>query len=241
MGIAFDIPEFLTWYIPLIFAMVFHEAAHAFAAYLGGDRTAYEVGQVTINPIPHMMRAPVGMIVLPILTFAFMGFPLGFAHAPYNPYWAIANPRKSALMAAAGPVANLLLALVFFALIKIGLRHSVHWFEINESIGGGRLSFVDGILTGPGWAETGFLANLAKISMIMFFLNVLLGLFNLLPFPPLDGSGIVEGLLPPEPRSMFRELRTSPTAAIIGILIGWMILQHTIEPIWVWLVQLIRA
>lgn len=239
MGFDFNLPQFLTWYIPLIFAMVAHEAAHASVAYLGGDRTAYEVGQVTLNPIPHMRRAPVGMIVLPIITFAMMGFPLGFAHAPYNPYWAIANPKRSSLMAAAGPAANLVLALIFFALIKIGLSDSVHWFEISEKVSRGMAVFPDEILTGPDWGDTGFLANLAKISMIMLFLNVVLGLFNLLPFPPLDGAGIVEGLLPREPRSMFRDLRSSPTASIIGILIAWTIADRTFMPIWVWVSQLI--
>ena len=241
MGFAFDIPEFLTWYIPLIFAMVFHEAAHASVAYLGGDRTAYEVGQVTLNPIPHMRRAPVGMILLPILTFATLHFPLGFAHAPYNPYWAIANPRRSALMAAAGPLANLLLALLFFALIKIGLSDSVHWFEISREASRGLRVLPSEILTGPGWEEAGFLANLAKISMIMLFLNVVLGLFNLLPFPPLDGSGIVEGLLPTEPRSMFRDLRSSPTAAIIGILLAWFLIDRFFPPVWSWVAHLIMA
>ncbi len=241
MGFAFDIPQFLTWYIPLIFAMVVHEAAHASAAYLGGDRTAYEVGQVTLNPIPHMQRAPVGMIVLPILTFAWMGFPLGFAHAPYNPYWAIANPRRSALMAAAGPAANLLLALIFFALIKIGLTESVDWFELSYEARSLVLPRPQDVLTGPGLADTGFLANFAKISMIMLFLNVLLGLFNLLPFPPLDGSGIIEGLLPSEARSMFREFRSTPTASIVGILIAWFLMDKLFWPIWLQVSQLITG
>ncbi len=81
----FDFAAFLTWYIALVVTMVFHEAAHAWVALLGGDRTAYEAGQVTLNPVPHVQREPFGMIVLPIISFSFWGFPLGFAHAPYNP------------------------------------------------------------------------------------------------------------------------------------------------------------
>lgn len=218
----FDLGLALSWYIALIVAMVLHEAAHAWVAYLGGDRTAYEGGQVTLNPIPHMQREPFGTIFLPILTLFWMGFPLGFAHAPYNPYWADAHPKRAALMAAAGPLSNLLLALLVFGLIKLGL--SLDWFEYAQSFGTGRGR--DGLiqiawLTGHEGVDTGLVGAIAQILPIFLFMNLLLFAFNLIPVPPLDGAGVAEGSLPGSAGAIFGEMRRSGTMALVGLMIAW--------------------
>src|SRR5258705_12444602 len=94
------------WYIAFLFSTTCHEAAHALAAKLGGDPTAFEGGQVTLNPIPHIQRSPFGMIVVPILSYALGGWMIGWASAPYDPAWQRRHPHRGALMALAVPPAN---------------------------------------------------------------------------------------------------------------------------------------
>ena len=90
------------WYVVFIISLTFHEAAHAFVAHKFGDPTAYYQGQVTLDPIPHIRRSPVGMVIVPIVSFIIGGWMIGWASAPYDPYWADSNRRKAALMALAG-------------------------------------------------------------------------------------------------------------------------------------------
>jgi hypothetical protein len=87
--------SFLIWYVVFVFSTTAHEAGHALVAYLGGDRTAYEGGQVTLDPMPHIRRSPFGMVVIPIITFLLSGggYMFGFASAPYDAFWAQRNPR----------------------------------------------------------------------------------------------------------------------------------------------------
>ena len=230
----FDFTLALTWYLALIVAMVFHEAAHALVAKLGGDLTAYEAGQVTINPIPHMQREPFGTILMPLLSLYFMGFPLGFAHAPYNPYWADAHPKRAALMSAAGPVSNLLLAGLLFAIMKIGL--AADWFEypldgIGLGRGGGGLIEVQMLAARDG-AESGLGYAFARVLPVLFFMNLLLGVFNLIPFPPLDGAGIAEGALPGKLGGFFRLLRSNSSYAMMGLFASWWLFPKVFFPLW---------
>ena len=104
--------EGLTWFVVFIFSTTLHEAGHALAAWKLGDSTAYEGGQVSLNPLPHIRREPVGMVLVPLISFAMSHWMMGWASAPYDPLWAHRYPKRAALMAAAGPAANLLLVLV---------------------------------------------------------------------------------------------------------------------------------
>ena len=109
------------WYIVFLFSTTCHEAAHALVAKLGGDTTAAEGGQVTLNPIPHIRRSPFGMVVVPILSFLVGGWMIGWASAPFNPAWQRQYPRRSAWMALAGPAANFSLMILAGIAIRIGL------------------------------------------------------------------------------------------------------------------------
>lgn len=126
----FDIVDFAIWFVAFLLSLTCHEAAHALAARLGGDRTADD--QVTLNPLPHMQREPVGMVLFPLLTYALNGWMMGWASAPYDPHWAQRHPRRAALMALAGPLANFTLA---------GLAIAVMRFDIGGLTGRG-LEFV---------------------------------------------------------------------------------------------------
>ena len=115
-----DIASGLVYYVVFLFSTVLHEAAHALAAKLGGDLTAYHGGQVTLDPRPHVKREPFGMVVLPLLTSVLSGWPLGYASAPYDPRWALRYPKRAAWMALAGPGANLAILVVAALGLRLG-------------------------------------------------------------------------------------------------------------------------
>src|SRR5512141_1812665 len=111
----------LLWFLAFLFSTTVHEAMHAFVAFRGGDATAYHGGQVSLSPIPHIRREPIGMLVVPLLTALTQGWAIGWASTPYNPAWAAAYPRRAALMAASGPLGNLLVAGTALVALRVGL------------------------------------------------------------------------------------------------------------------------
>ncbi len=96
------------WYVVFVLSLSFHEAAHAFVAMKLGDKTAFYSGQVSLHPFAHMMREPIGMIVLPIVSYFYNGWMIGWASTPYDSAWAQRYPKREILMAMAGPLANLI-------------------------------------------------------------------------------------------------------------------------------------
>ena len=163
-------PELLVfgfiWYVAFLFSTTCHEAAHALAAKIGGDTTAAMGGQVTLNPVPHIQREPWGMVVIPILSYLLTNSMIGWASAPYDPLWERRHPRRAAWMALAGPAANY--SLMLLAVVGLRLGSAMHWLGSDPVTG--RPDF-------------------PTITLFVFFsLNLLLGTFNLLPVPPLDGS-----------------------------------------------------
>src|SRR5581483_9482902 len=116
------------WYIVFLFSTTCHEAAHALAAKLGGDLTAFHGGQVSLDPIPHIRREPFGMVLMPILSYLVGGWMMGWASAPYDPHWAQRHPRRAAWMALAGPGANFTLVLLAALFIHAGI-----WMHVFES------------------------------------------------------------------------------------------------------------
>lgn len=92
----------LIWYIAFLFSTTCHEAAHVFAALKLGDPTAYHEGQVSLNPIPHVRREPLGTVLVPLLSFFAGGWMLGWASAPYDPYWAERYPKPLFVSAPGG-------------------------------------------------------------------------------------------------------------------------------------------
>lgn len=196
------------WYIVFLFSTTCHEASHALVAKIGGDETAALGGQITLNPIPHIRREPFGMVVVPLLAFLFSRQIIGWASAPFNPEWERRYPRRSAWMALAGPAANFTLMLIAVVLIHIG--RSQGWFHGGAD---GQPSF------------------LGMIVQAFYFLNLLLGVFNLLPVPPLDGStGIMLFMGESTARSYLDWLRTSPYR-LVGLLIAFGGFRYIYGPI----------
>src|SRR6185503_13463800 len=133
------------WYVVFLLSTTCHEAAHALAAKLGGDLTSFHGGQVSLNPIPHIRREPFGMVLFPILTYYIGGWMMGWASAPYDPFWAQRHPRRAAWMSLAGPGANLTLAIIAGVAIHVGIWMGV--FAPPESASFSRIA--DAVKSGP--------------------------------------------------------------------------------------------
>ena len=219
----------VVFYLVFLFSTVLHEAAHAWTALRGGDPTAYHGGQVSLDPRPHMRREPFGMIMLPLISLAASGWIFGYASAPYDPRWAEQHPRRAALMSLAGPASNLLLVLAAWIVIRGGTAFG--WFAAPMSIG------FDRIVEAPGG---GLVGVLALVLSVIFSLNLLLAVFNLIPFPPLDGSGVLPVVLPGRAMTAYRSLLAGRHGlAWIGIIGAWMIFDRVFPPIWLAAVNLL--
>ncbi len=223
-----NIADMFIWYVAFLFSFAAHEASHALAAMKGGDLTAYHGGQVTLNPIPHIMRSPFGTVVVPIISFVLAGWMIGWASAPYDPQWAAKYPRRAAWMAAAGPAANLGILIVAFIFIKIGLAEGA--FQKPESL----TSF-----TGIVVADAGVLAGVAKLLSVFLILNLILLIFNLLPLPPLDGGSVVTLFMSEQTALKFTGFLSQPMYSFLGIVIAWRILPYIFGPIWVFVLTLL--
>jgi Zn-dependent protease len=201
------------WYVVFLLSVTCHEAGHAWAARLGGDDTAYLGGQVSLNPLPHIQRELWGTVLIPLLSFLYMGWMMGWASAPYDPYWEDRYPRRAAAMAAAGPAANLVLAVLGFVVLKIGLGTGV--WQPPESL---QIDLDQLVIAANDQATVW--NGLARFGSVLFSLNVVLLLFNLIPVPPLDGASVIAGLFEPARRLRDR-LRSNPMGGLVGLLIAW--------------------
>lgn len=220
-----EIPVFLIWYLVFVFSTTCHEAAHAFAAKHGGDNTAYAMGQVTLDPIPHIRREPFGMVIMPILSFQ-MGMMVGWASTPYDPYWGVRYPRRWALMSFAGPLTNFALAAV--ALVALRALDSASVLHLSGHHGPSV-----GLVQLPAGQEfSSALGALALALSAMLKLNVLLGVYNLIPVPPLDGAAVVQGFGPRSLSLFYDRLRESPVARIVGLLGAWWVFPIVFTPVW---------
>jgi Zn-dependent protease len=210
------------WFVAFLFSTTLHEAAHAFVAWRLGDPTAYHGGQVTLNPLPHIRREPFGMVVVPILSFLLQGgrWMIGWASAPYDPSWAMRYPRRAGLMALAGPLSNLLIAIVAGIALRVGLATDL--FARAE-----RLRF-EQLVAAPG---SGAAEGLATLLSVLFSLNLLLFLFNLLPLPPMDGAAVLQLLLPASAARRWAELMRQPMIGLLGLLIAWRVFGYLFLPI----------
>ena len=194
------------WYVVFLFSTTCHEASHALAAKIGGDSTAALGGQLSLNPIPHIQRSFYGMVLFPILSFVLSkgGGMIGWASAPYDPLWERRHPRRSAWMALAGPAANFSLMLLAVASLRGGMA-----FQLFRP---------DPVTGAKSFAET--------VLGVVFFLNLLLGTFNLLPVPPLDGSTGIMLLMSETQAQKYLDWLRGNSFAMVGILVGMLIFSR---------------
>ncbi len=192
------------WALPVLFAVVLHEVAHGWVADKLGDDTARWMGRLTLNPLKHI--DPVGTLLIPIALLV-MQSPFLFGYAKPVPInWRkLRNPKRDmVLVALAGPLTNLALALLSTAVLMLAviMPESMLWF------------------TKP-------LALMCQASIII---NLVLFIFNLLPFPPLDGGRVAVGLLPgPMAYQLSKLERYGFIIIVVLLVLGW--LQAIIGPI----------
>lgn len=224
-----DLTSALVYYVVFLFSTTLHEAAHAWAAARGGDLTAYHGGQVSLDPIPHIRREPFGMLILPLISALATGWPFGYASAPFDPEWALRHPKRAALMSLAGPAANLLLVIIAAALLRGGVAAGV--FFAPESIRFGQIADSN---AGGVWPA------LAVMLSAFFSLNLLLAAFNLLPFPPLDGSGAVPILLSDETSRKYQTfMYSNRMIGLLGLVLAWQFFNVVFDPLFFGAVNLL--
>jgi Zn-dependent protease len=212
------------WFPAFLFSTTVHEAAHAWAALRGGDDTAYRGGQVSLSPWPHVRRSFFGMLIVPLITSLTQGWTIGWASVPYDPVWADRHPRRAALMAAAGPAGNLLIALLAFVMLRVGLVVGV--FDAPAQITLDRL-----VVSATASDPIGAFGFLAIGLSVLLTLNVFLFVFNLLPLPPLDGASVLTLVLPEGLARRVRALATAPGMSFVGILAAWRFFPVLTEPV----------
>ena len=161
--------QIIIWFIPVMFAITLHEVGHGWAAKQLGDSTAEEMGRLTINPLKHI--DPIGTIVVPFAMFFLSGFVFGWAKpVPVNWYKLKNKKRDMALVALAGPAANLIMLLFWLLIAKLV------------------------VLLIP--QESMVSMMLILMAFIGMMINALLMILNLFPLPPLDGSRVTFSILP---------------------------------------------
>ena len=177
MNLELLIPQLVIYMVVLLLAISAHEAAHAWMSYRFGDDTAYLLGRVTLNPAAHI--DPIGTLLIPIVGFivAFAGgnfFLIGWGKpTPVNPLRWRNKDLANVMVSIAGILANLLIATIAFIIIKVLVVNGT-WWSMGDGIG----------------EPTRILLRL------LLDMNISLAVFNLLPFPPLDGSKVLETFLP---------------------------------------------
>jgi len=181
------------WAVPVIFAITLHEVAHGLIAYRLGDPTAKMVGRLTLNPLRHV--DPIGTIAVPLAMLLLPGgFLFGWAKPVPIGVRNLRNPhRDMALVGAAGPFANFLMAVFWALVVRIG-------YGLMPSA--------------PPIGEPVALAGVAGV-----FINVILMVFNLLPLPPLDGGRVLSSLLPPRISAKFDRIEPFGLVIIVILLL----------------------
>jgi Zn-dependent protease len=198
--------------IPVLFAIALHETAHGWVARYFGDRTAEMLGRLTLNPVKHI--DPVGTVAMPLI-LTLLGLP-AFGWAKPVPVVAanMRDPKRNMIaVAAAGPVSNLLMAVLW----AVVLRMALGWDQ-------------------PQLAARQFLVSMSQIG---FQFNVLLAVFNLIPIPPLDGGRVLRGLLP-ERYGMKLDAAERWGLILVMLLLTFGILGRILLPVMGWFIGLIR-
>ncbi|HVT36870.1 MAG TPA: site-2 protease family protein [Nevskiaceae bacterium] len=162
------VQKIAVWALPILFALTLREIAHGWAAYALGDRTPMMFGRLSLNPLNH--ADPIGTVVIPLVMILLGGFVFGWARPVPVSMRNFKHPRRGmALVAAAGPLANFVMAFLWALLLRLALAQE---------------------------ASEGMWLGVQAMSLAGVSFNLVIAIINLLPIPPLDGGRMVNGLLP---------------------------------------------
>ncbi len=190
--------------LPILFAITVHEVAHGWVAKQLGDQTAFQLGRLTLNPIKHI--DPIGTLLVPGILLLAGGFIFGWAKpVPVNTC-NLRNPKRDMILVAfAGPFSNLIMALMWAAVMKIGY----------------------GLTADLSWVGV----PLIYMAGMGIFINLLLFVLNLLPIPPLDGGRILAGLLPAKVAVKYESIERYGLFIMIGLLISGILAAIILPPV----------
>ncbi|WP_299871287.1 site-2 protease family protein [uncultured Cocleimonas sp.] len=191
MNIDNIIYNIAVWSLPVLFAITIHEVAHGWVASKLGDQTAKMLGRLTLNPFKHI--DPIGTVVVPLaMVLLQTGFVFGWAKpVPVN-MRNLNSPRKDmAIVAAAGPISNLIMAVFWVFVFKLG----------------------SSVITDPNIAK-----GIMAMGQAGIMINLILFVFNLLPIPPLDGSKVLSAIVPPSVSAMMDKIEPYGLFIVIGLL-----------------------
>jgi Zn-dependent protease len=195
------IQKIAAWALPVLFAITVHETAHGWMALRLGDKTALMLGRLTLNPLKHI--DPVGTILVPGLMLMLSGLMFGWAKPVPITWQNLGNPKRDmVLVALAGPLANLLMAVLWALVIRLGI--------MLGDIG----------------------VPLIFMGAVGIFINTLLMALNLLPLPPLDGGRVMTGLLPGPLAWKFSRIEPYGFLILIGLLVTGILGTILIPVIW---------
>jgi Zn-dependent protease len=206
--LTIQIGDLIFYFIAFILSLSVHESAHALTSYWFGDDTGHLQGRISLNPMAHI--DPIGTILIPLLGF-FSGFPplIGWAKpVETNPLRWRNKDMANISVSAAGPISNFLLALVVFIVMKFMLLSG-----IVDSAYIRPFTFIQPAPGQPDW-----MLPLCTFLSLMLMLNVALAVFNLIPIPPLDGSHVLETLLPDSLKNVYEQIRPYSWIILIGLL-----------------------
>ncbi len=211
MGDLTIIQKIAVWALPILFAITVHEWAHGFVAYKLGDPTAKMLGRLSLNPIKHI--DPIGTVVVPLVLMVLGGFIFGWAKpVPITPK-NLHNPKNDmAYVAAAGPLANFIMAILWALVIHLGYMMSHIYPDAMRFL----------VLTGVAGIQ----------------INLILMVLNLLPVPPLDGSRILTRFLPADMAYQYNRLEPYGFFILLALLaLGW--LNFILGPAYEWMLSLV--